>query len=70
MLQDFPEFDGTPKNSSKRSYRTQNTNVERALSQQSREITLLETIVGQNQQILEEVKKITAYMHKKSNNDS
>lgn len=70
MLQDFPDFDGTPKNAGKRSYRTQNTHIERALSQQSREITLLETIVGQNQQILEEVKKITAYLHQKNKNNS
>lgn len=58
IILDFPFDDEASTASGKRSYRSQNTNVERALSQQDKEVMLLEKIVGQNNEILEQLKKI------------
>lgn len=70
MISDFPGIEELSKTPDKRFYRSQNTNVERALSQQDREITLLEKIARQNEQILEELKKITQYIASKNNNNT
>lgn len=46
-----------PTKSAKR-YRTQNTQVERAMQLQEKQITLLETIVEQNKQIIAELQQL------------
>lgn len=51
----FPDIDEIPKTPAERAYRSQNTHVEMALSQQDKQIMLLERCVEQNDRILDEL---------------
>lgn len=62
----FP--DDETSNTPKRTYRSQNSQVDLALSLQQKQITLLERIVVQNDSILEELKKIEK--HQSNQNSS
>ncbi|XP_055306870.1 uncharacterized protein LOC129571132 [Sitodiplosis mosellana] len=66
-LSGFPEDDDTSKTPTKRSYRSQNNQVELALSQQEKQNMLLERIVEQNDGILDELKKMNGQLSTQSN---
>lgn len=63
----FPDIDEASKTPTKRSYRSQNNQVELALSQKEKQTMLLERIVMQNDLILDELKGIKEQSSQQNN---
>lgn len=63
----FPDIDETSKTPTQRTYRSQNNQVELALSQQDKQTMLLERIVMQNDLISDELKSIKEQLSQQNN---